>query len=209
MVERKKIAGIGEDTGAGAWGIGEEGRGQGSQMVERKKIAGIGGKTGAAQRGGLGKRGGGGGEPVVILFKSPFRYTSSWYTLWLVSFRRMPIKWNGDMFQLWARRVVIQKRMSASYIDVYERDGKLITAFPAHQLPQQEQKDTSAQFMSILLLASKDQVWHLRSTGISAVAIEVIKEVHDIKNIDLCFKKWRLQNCLRKSRELAVIDERT
>ena len=143
MVERKKIAGIGEDTGAGAWGIGEEGRGQGSQMVERKKIAGIGGKTGAAQRGGLGKRGGGGGEPVVILFKSPFRYTSSWYTLWLVSFRRMPIKWNGDMFQLWARRVVIQKRMSASYIDVYERDGKLITAFPAHQLPQQEQKDTS------------------------------------------------------------------
>ena len=27
MVDRKKIAGIGEETGAEAWGIGEEGRG--------------------------------------------------------------------------------------------------------------------------------------------------------------------------------------
>ena len=64
-----------------------------------------GGKEGnilGQKHGGLAKRDGGRGEPVVVLFKSPFWCTSSRYTLLLISFHRVPMKWNVMfLFAVW------------------------------------------------------------------------------------------------------------
>ena len=52
-------------------------------------------EPGVGARGNWGRGMGDRGEPVVVLFKSPFWYTSCWYTLRLIRLRHMPIKRNA------------------------------------------------------------------------------------------------------------------